>query len=399
MNNLELQAYIEEEFAKNPFLARQDRYCGGYDFADKIPGAADPSEEIFRETAFLSFGESEKKIVEMLIHSIGDGEYLNGDVLKYVADEKKINYADLLKIVFKLKKTSFSSMFTFNLQDRLKTFLENENLYTDIYQKLVRDINLIFSGNWSMLQARCGISKDELSAMVFRLKDAFASVDFRENVCLPRNVDLVVTEELDDEFKITVDETALIEVEFDRELYVESLKSSRTESDKSYVKKNASAAKLLIKSVNSRNSTLMKIAGEIIYRQTDFFLRRNAQLIPISTKTVACALSLHESTINRALANKTVATPRGIFELKNLLPRKMKSRDNEISDYSIKEYMRALISTEPKDDPYSDDIIAGILGSDCGISISRRTVSKYRDILNIPNVTKRIRNYKIATCV
>jgi RNA polymerase sigma-54 factor len=108
-------------------------------------------------------------------------------------------------------------------------------------------------------------------------------------------------------------------------------------------------------------------------------------------------LSLHESTINRALANKTIATPRGIFELKDLMPRKIKSQDNEISNYSVKECVKVLICNEPKDNPYSDDRIADILNKR-GINISRRTVSKYRDILNIPNVTKRGLNYRAMIC-
>ncbi|MDR2781226.1 MAG: hypothetical protein LBB21_02070 [Holosporaceae bacterium] len=396
MNNLELQEYISEEFLRNPFLVHQHRYGGSHDFIEQLPSNSNPFDEILRETAFLCFSNLEKEITEMLVRNISENEYLSGDLLKYISTEKGVHYFDLLKIIHRLKKTCFAPMFAFNLQDKLKTFLENENLYNNDYCKLVENISLILSGNWSALQLRCGISKEKLSKMIPILKNAFTSCDFCENICLPKMVDLVIREESFDEFKAVIDDTALVEVGFDLELYTKFIKKSRSESDRSYIKNYASMAKLLVKSVSSRNSTLLKIANEIAYRQSDFFLKKSMYLTPISAQTIACSLLLHKSTINRALSNKFIATPRGIFELKELLPKKIKSQENEVSDQSVKECVKALIANESKNRPLTDCQIANIL-NDYGINISRRTISKYRDILNISNTAVRTRFYRTVT--
>jgi RNA polymerase sigma-54 factor len=396
MNNLELQEYLDEELLKNPFLVRQRRCDEGCDFIERLPSHSNPLDEIFRETAFGCFSDEEKEITEMLVHNIGEDKYLNDNLLKHISQEKGIAFFDLLKIIHKLKKTSFAQMFTFNLQDKVKTFLENENLYTNVSRKLVENLDLVSSRNWSTLKSRCGISQEELLQMVSSLKNAFAVMDFREDVCLPKRVDLLLTEECASKFKIAIDDSTKIEVEFDNDLYAELTQKSLSTSDKMYVKNHASTAKMLVKAINTRNSTLIRIANEIAYRQSDFFLKKDAHLVPLSSKSIAYSLFLHESTVNRALLHKTIATPRGIFELKELLPRKIKSQENKISDYSVKEFVKLLIGSEPKSSPYSDERIADIL-RDRGVIISRRTISKYRDILHIPNMTERTQNYKTLT--
>jgi RNA polymerase sigma-54 factor len=399
MNNLELQEYLDEEIIKNPFLIRQRKYNDGCDFIDKLPGHSNPLDEIFRETAFACFSDEEKEITEMLVYNIGEDEYLNDNLLKHISQEKEIAFCDLLKIIHKLRKTSFAQMFVFNLQDKLKTFLENENLYTNTHRKLLENLDLIFSGNWPTLKSRCGISREEILQIISSLKNAFVISDFHENICLPKRIDLVLTEEFASKFKITIDDSTKIEAEFDNDLYAELTQKTLSKSDKIYIKDHVSMAKILVKAINTRNSTLIRIANEIAYRQSDFFLKKDAHLTPLSSQSIAYSLFLHESTVNRALANKTIATSRGIFELKELLPREIKSQEHKISDYSVKEFMKKLINSEPKNKPYSDERIADIL-RDRGVIISRRTISKYRDTLHIPSVTERAQNYKIQNhCV
>jgi RNA polymerase sigma-54 factor len=110
---------------------------------------------------------------------------------------------------------------------------------------------------------------------------------------------------------------------------------------------------------------------------------------------------LHESTVGRAISGKSISTPRGIFELKELLPREIKTAANEdysakVSDYSVKEYIRELFKNEPQDAPYSDNCVADFLNVR-GIKISRRCVSKYRENLDIPNSSERGKIYEATT--
>jgi RNA polymerase sigma-54 factor len=185
-------------------------------------------------------------------------------------------------------------------------------------------------------------------------------------------------------------------VEVNRELYETSRRKSRSDTDKNYIRSQKISAELLIKSVTLRNITLTKIMQEIIYRQRDFFAGYSG-LMPIDAKSIARALMMNESTIYRAISNKTVSTPRGCIDIKSLMPKEIKCElgDSVATDYSIKEYMKNLISKEPKHTPYSDSNIVYLLNNR-GIEISRRTVTKYRNCLNIPNVFQRMKAYAIS---
>jgi RNA polymerase sigma-54 factor len=390
MNNLELQELVDEECLKNPFLIKKENFCGGCSFIEEIPSGYNLQEEFFRELSFLRPSDFEKEIAATLINNV-DGNYLNGESLKRVLGEKGIDYSDLIKIVCKLKKTSFAHLFAFNLQDKLKTFLENEGLYDDDCKKFVENIDLALSGNWKALKAK------NLSQTVSKMKSAFRDV-ISENAAPHRRIDLIIEEKTLGDFKAAMDESSLAEVEFDRELFDESLRKRRSKSDATYLRNNATAAKTLVKSIVARNSTLVKIANEIAYRQRDFFIGKDSRLVPISRKTLARILFLSESAISRAAAGKSISTPRGIFELKELLPREIKSSLSGVSDYSLRECMKNLIANEPKNDPYSDANIAAFLNAG-GISLSRRSVSKYRGDLDIPNVSERAKIYRAAANV
>jgi RNA polymerase sigma-54 factor len=389
MNNLELREYVDEEAEKNPFLIKKQNCEGVCDFIEEFPGEYDLQNEIFKEISFLRLDDFEKEIVATLVNNV-DGGYLNVDLLKYVSAEKKIDYFDLLKIVRKLKRTSFAHLFAFNLQDKLKTFLENEKLYDDNYKNFIENIDLAFSGNWTALKARC--QGRDLSEMISKMKSAFVRV-VGESASLHRRIDLIIEKESMDGFKAAMDESTAPEIEFDEKLRAESIKKCRSRLDKAYVQNNVLAAKLLVKSVGFRSSTLLKIANEIAYRQRDFFLGKN--LIPVSVKSLARSMSLHESAVYRTISNKSISTPRGIFDLKALFPREIKSNEAGVSDYSLKEYVKKLIGNEPKNNPYSDSHIADLLNA-CGIVVSRRSVSKYRDGLDIPNVSQRSKIYKAS---
>lgn len=388
MNNLELRTYISNAVEENPFL--QERHDYYIPFSDEFPDKSDCSNELFQEMAFLRLSKQERKIAEILIN--GATNYLDNELLKQISQEEGISYSKLLDVIHKLKKTSFSGVFSFNFRDKLKTLLENAG-YQNIRSTLfVENIDFALSGDWGRLKTKCNLSDWDLSRMLSVLKGFFASSRLDEHIIQYRNIDMIIEKEPQSNVKVSMEESLLPGVHFDRDLYTQSLRKSRSDLDKKYVKSNATNAKLLIKSISARSSTLLKITQEIARRQMDFFSGETPYPNPISIKSLSYLLFMHESTISRAISNKTAATPRGILELKSLFPRKIKSYDDKTSDYSIKEYIKQLINNEPKDSPYSDNNIMHFLNMR-GITISRRTISKYRNSLNIPNTIERIKSY------
>jgi len=400
MNNLELQEYQNEKIRENPFLT--EKFHGAdncYDQMLEIPDKNNFLSEIFREVSFFNFSDREKEITATLVNSIDDNEYLKGEMINRISKENNVSYSDLLKIIHKLQNTSFSSMFSFNLQDKIKIFLAERCANFDPYrlkkyETLISNMDLVFSKGWSILKLRYGFGDDELAEMISVIRKVLLSNFNRDNSVSYPSIDLLIERESPREFAARIESSTLSDISFDDDLYRKSIEKCRAKSDKEYIKNNAADAKLLVKFINNRSITLLKIANEIAYRQRSFLTGADLSLSSVSIKSIACSLSLHESTISRAISNKTVSTPRGIFEMKSLLPRKIEAdNDNVITDYSIKEYIKELVRNEPKSNPYSDGKIMSFLNSN-GISISRRTVAKYRDALDIPNVVERVKIYK-----
>jgi len=156
--------------------------------------------------------------------------------------------------------------------------------------------------------------------------------------------------------------------------------------DKSYktVLNQLNEAQLFINGIKRRNNTLLDVAAYIVKEQQDFFENGKKSLKSLTMHEVATALECHESTISRITTGKYMATPHGVFELKFFFPSHVKTTAGDsMSSIAIKEKIEGIIHAEDPVHPYSDEQIAVILKNE-NIHISRRTVTKYRESLNIP---------------
>jgi RNA polymerase sigma-54 factor len=156
-----------------------------------------------------------------------------------------------------------------------------------------------------------------------------------------------------------------------------------------YVQNKLRSAQWLIRSIDQRRRTIVKVTESIVDKQRDFFEKGVKHLKPMILRDVAEAVSMHESTISRVTTNKYVHTPQGIFELKYFFNSSIR-RDNEddIASESVKSKIKEIVGDEDQRHPLSDQKIVQILRDD-GIVIARRTVAKYREMLGILSSTKR----------
>ncbi len=164
------------------------------------------------------------------------------------------------------------------------------------------------------------------------------------------------------------------------------LKLADTQDLKNYLRQHYQRAISLKKAIEQRNETLKRVCTEIFKRQIRFFDEGFDVLVPLSYREIADALSIHESTVSRAVKDKFVQTPLGIFPLKSFFKRSVSGRSAD----KIKEQIKKIIDSENKKKPYSDAKIAKIL-EQMGIKIARRTVAKYREELGIPGAFERKR--------
>ena len=170
-----------------------------------------------------------------------------------------------------------------------------------------------------------------------------------------------------------------------------NLGSKGNSADNQYIRSNLQEAKWLIKSLESRNETLLKVARCIVEHQRDFFEHGEEAMKPMVLNDVALAVEMHESTISRVTTQKFMHTPRGIFELKYFFSSHV-STDNggECSSTAIRALIKKLVAAENTAKPLSDSKIAALL-ADQGIQVARRTIAKYRESLGIATSSQRKR--------
>jgi RNA polymerase sigma-54 factor len=170
-------------------------------------------------------------------------------------------------------------------------------------------------------------------------------------------------------------------------------KTARNTNEKAYLSECLQTATWLIRALDQRARTILKVATEIVRQQDGFFARGVQHLRPLNLKTVADAISMHESTVSRVTANKYMATNRGIFELKYFFTSSIASSDGgeAHSAEAVRHRIRRLIDGESPREILSDDTIVERL-REAGIDIARRTVAKYREAMRIPSSVQRRRD-------
>ena len=161
---------------------------------------------------------------------------------------------------------------------------------------------------------------------------------------------------------------------------------------RSYLEQRMNAALWLLKSIEQRRQTLLKVITEIVHRQREAIEKGPASLHPLLMKDVAETVGVHESTVSRAVAHKYLETPWGVFSLKKFFSARLTARPNgeDLAALQVKEAMKGLIEAEDAAKPLSDQQLTDLLGAK-GMKLSRRTVMKYREQLGYPSSTKRKR--------
>lgn len=157
-----------------------------------------------------------------------------------------------------------------------------------------------------------------------------------------------------------------------------------------YISNQFSKYKWLINSIEQRRITILKIMKVLLEKQASFFKEGFSSLKPLTLKDVATEIDMHESTVSRATMNKIIQTPHGTFDIRMLFTSKLETLDgNSISQTEVKQLLENIIKKENKCKPLSDQKIADYFITEKGITISRRTITKYREELNIPSSSLR----------
>ena len=342
----------------------------------------------------LAFADPvERMIGAYLVDLVDEAGYLRAGIAE-VAGRIGAPLGRVEAVLAVLQSFDPVGVFARDLRECLKLQLEEQNRYDPMMARFLDALPLLAQHNMPALRRAVGADAEDLADMIAEVKRlnpkpglGFGKVDVQ-----PVVPDVVVRPASDGSWIVEVNSDTLPKVLVNRVYYARVNTRTSNARDKDFLADCLQNANWLVKSLDQRARTILRVAEEIV-RQQDRFLTHGVQYMrPLNLKTVADAIRMHESTVSRVTSNKYMATPRGIFELKYFFTSAIAAADGEESHSSeaVRFRIRTLIENEKPGAVLSDDQLVEILGGE-GIDIARRTVAKYREALRIPSSVQRRR--------
>ena len=284
-------------------------------------------------------------------------------------------------------------LFARDLRECLAAQLADRNRLDPAMQALLDNLELLAKRENRRLMTLCGIDAEDLADMVAEIKALDPKPGAGWEIAPVQLVvpDLLMRQLPDESWIIELNPETMPRVLVNERFYAKVSPNAKKD-EKVFLTERLANANWLVRSLQQRAQTILKVAAEII-RQQDAFLRLGvAHLRPLILRDIAEAVELHESTVSRVTANKYIATPRGTFELKYFFTTAIQGTNggDSHSAEAVRYRIRGLIDLEPPADILSDDAIVAVLRRE-GVDIARRTVAKYREALRIPNSVQRRR--------
>jgi len=352
---------------------------------------------ILKSQAELEFElDTDKQISELLIDYIDPSGWITYS-LDEISSFSGYELKKIEEVLLKMQSFEPNGVFARNLKECLILQLKNDEKLCSSKQILIENLELLGEGNLKELQKITNLKEDELreSIKCVRLLNPKPGTKYSEEYTNIFNPDVIVSKN-NENWEVELNDSTLPKVTVNQEYINEIERLNCSDTDKKYINENLNSAKWLIKAIQQRNMTTLKISAEIVNQQKLFFEKGKKYLKPMILKDVAKKINMHESTVSRVTSEKLMLTPRGIFEMKLFFSASIgsTSEGESHSAASVRESLKKLISNEPMNSPFSDEILVDKLQSQ-GISLARRTVAKYRELLNIPSSSIRRRMMKI----
>ena len=344
-----------------------------------------------------NMSDTDKSIAESITDYINNDGYLIKDIEEIFDDiylDSEISIDEVIAVQHFLQNLDPVGTCSRDLKESLIIQVQNSNENPDLKNKIYIVLNEFFEEyskkDIKTIRNNLGISEDEFILIDNIIKkqnprpgNIIKSVkDY--NYIIP-DIEIINN---NSSWIIKNNKAVSPEIKINKN-YIDINQDHLSGEDKKYVKEKLQEAKLFIKNINYRNDTLLALSKEIFHKQKKFFENGIENLVPMNLKDVANVLNVHESTVSRLTNGKYMETPYGVFELKFFFSSSLKNEDGkDFSSNSIKEKIRKIVLSENKEAPYSDNKIKDILKKN-GIDIARRTISKYRESLNIDSSSNR----------
>ncbi|MFL6742347.1 MAG: RNA polymerase factor sigma-54 [Sphingomicrobium sp.] len=454
LSNLELDAFIAEEMSKNPLLeARSDEpdeqpagdfvsdESGGDEAPDDpgaddlIRGQADDDRPLDRDwdsealetdsfSDVVTAGGSDEafdfdrlqysaaSLAEHLLDQLHGYPGRDGDLARMIAEmldetgylsvpideiarmanEPAAGVEAALKIVQDLDPAGVGAR---SLAECLALQAKAADRYDPAMARLIDNLDLLSKGRTQDLKRICGVDDEDLADMIRELRayDPKPGCQLAASAAEDVTPDVFVRS-LRSGFAVELNQATLPRVLVNRRYYQELKTGPQDKQSKAWLSECLASASWLVKALDQRARTIVKVVSEIVKRQQGFFERGVSAMKPLTLREVAEAIEMHESTVSRVTSNKYLLCDRGLFELKYFFGSGVASAEGDgAAANAVKAGIKELIDAERE--ILSDDAIAGLL-KQRGFDVARRTVVKYREAMGIGSSIQRRRLRKIA---
>lgn len=341
-------------------------------------------------------------LARWLIDQLDDAGYLPV-ALREVADDLGVPLAEVeaaLALVQSLDPTGVGAR---NLAECLALQAREADRYDPCMARLLDNLDLLARGEVARLKRMCGVDDEDFAEMLSELRgyDPKPGLRFGGGVAEAVVPDILVRSTVDADgvagWDIALNQATLPRLVVNRRYYVELRGTCVERQAKAWLGEKLADANWLLKALDQRQKTILKVAAEIVKQQDGFFRKGVSELKPLTLRTVAEAISMHESTVSRVTSNKYLHCERGTFELKYFFTSGVASADGEgaVSAEAVKAQIRSLIDAEDPKAVLSDDALVDLL-RDKGFDLARRTVAKYREAIGLGSSVQRRRQKALA---
>ncbi len=279
--------------------------------------------------------------------------------------------------------------------------------YDPAMARLIDNLDLIAHGELARVKRMCGVDDEDFADMLAELRgyDPKPGLRFSQGGGEPVTPDVLLTPGVDANgnfcgWEIALNQATLPRLIVNRSYYVELKTACGGKNDRGWLSDKLADANWLIKALDQRAKTILKVAAEIVVQQDAFFRHGVAHLRPLTLRAVAEAIGMHESTVSRVTSNKYLTCPRGTYELKFFFTSGVGGSDGEgaASAEAVKAAIRQLIEAEDARAILSDDTLVDLL-KDKGFDLARRTVAKYREAIGLGSSVQRRRQKALAAAM
>ncbi|MCK0070075.1 RNA polymerase factor sigma-54 [Kordiimonas laminariae] len=355
---------------------------------------------LMRQMAVLYSEPADRLIATHLVDLVDEAGYVDQEAVLDVGERLGVEDDDVLKVLGGLQTLEPSGVFARGLAECLAIQLKELDRYDPAMQALVENLDLLAKRDMAAIKRLCGVDQDDIADMIREIRAlnpkpglAYGGVNVQ-----PVVPDIFIRKSRAGTWVVELNSDTLPKVLVNSQ-YVSELKEvGGNKEAKAFVSDCLADANWLVKALDQRARTILKVATALVKKQEMFFELGVRFLKPLTLKDIAEEIDMHESTVSRVTNNKFMSCPRGMFELKYFFTSSISSADggDAHSAESVKFRLKEIIDAEDPKKILSDDKLVALMKAE-GVDIARRTVAKYREAMKIPSSVQRRRLKNMAS--